>query len=103
MGSSIAVVTGGLEGGDAVQAHDVARRLVQDQAQAIEAGDPSEHPGEIAQEALDVAVRRGGARDVDPQASQVAPSTRVVRVLHRLVRGQLVLRQVLHRHPTSRD
>ena len=45
-----------LERGEGVQTHDVAFRIVEHDRQPVEAGDPAEQPGQVAEEALQVAM-----------------------------------------------
>ena len=45
-----------MERGDAVQSHHVARRVVQHECHAVEAGDPMEHLDEIAKQGRKVPV-----------------------------------------------
>ena len=45
-----------------MKAHHVANRVVQDEAKHVERRDPLQHAGQVADEALEVAVR-GCARD----------------------------------------
>src|SRR5262249_44533635 len=60
------------KGDDGVKAHDVAIRIVEHDREPVEAGDPAQQTGEIAQEALQISMRRGGMRHVEQHPVEVA-------------------------------
>src|SRR4029077_11964484 len=72
------------KGDDGVKAHEIAVRIVEDDGEPVEAGDPAQKAGEIAQEALQIPVRSGGVRHVEQHPVEVAGRARAVFVASRL-------------------
>jgi hypothetical protein len=66
----------GMACGDHVQAHEIRDRVVQHDRHAVEASDPAQHIDEAAQQAPQVAARRGRARDVQQCLSEIRGNCR---------------------------
>ncbi len=66
----------GADGGEGVQPHDIAFGVVQHEPKHVEGGDPLEHAGQVAEQALEVTVRGGGARDLEQGPMDVRAGAR---------------------------
>src|SRR5262249_56218951 len=62
---------GGVERRDGVEAHHVARGIVQHERDAVEVRGAMQHADEIAEERREIAVRGGGAGDVEQDRLEV--------------------------------
>ena len=57
-----------MEHGDRVEAHDIARRIVQHEAEAVEVNRLLQQRDQVAKQTLEIAARRGCARHLGQQA-----------------------------------
>ena len=55
-----------------VKAHEIALRIVQHEPETVEAGDAAQESHQIAEQARQVPVRGGGARDIEQDPVDIA-------------------------------